>query len=179
MHIETYLDSYNNKNLSIKILSTFKYFGYINQEIFTIDLNLLLENIYTDIKLVEDKKIRLEQQQFRIDLLKLYKKCIISDNDCHDEITACHIVPFSENGETDITNGILLENNLHNTYDKYEWSINPVTMTVEIDENTKARTIRKYIGKKIDIVMNPFLYMNLQHHYDRFIEKKLRVSHPM
>lgn len=170
MNLETYLDNYTQTKLQHKILSTYKYFGYEFEEVFTIDLNLLLNNVYPHIKLVQDQKTRLEQQEFRSQLLKLYGKCVVSENDCEEEITACHIIPFAELGDSSIDNGLILENNLHGTFDKYYWSINPDTLKIEVNPNKKVRTINKYTDKKINLIMNPFLFSNLKTHYEKFKE---------
>ena len=139
MNLETYLDNYSDSKLSNKILSTYKYFGYNFEELFAQDLNLLLTNIYPHITLIQYQKTRLEQHEFRNQLLKLYKMCIVTENDVSEELTACHIIPFSENGYSDNDNGLLLENNLHGTFDKYYWSINPDTLKIEINPNKKQK----------------------------------------
>ena len=169
--IENYLDNMQTNNLSYNIINTYKYFGYEYENLFKSDLLLLLEHIYTNISLVNDKKIRLEQKEFRDQLLKLYNnKCIITGNDCTDELSACHIIPVSTDGEYDVNNGLLMEHNLHTTYDKFLWSINPSTMKIEINPNKNANTIKKYTNNDIKILMNPYLYVNLKWHYDKFIE---------
>lgn len=170
MTLETYLDSCDKTKLSNKILFTYKYFGYEFEEVFAIDLNLMLTQIYPHIKLIQDQNVRLEQKEFRAELLKLYGKCVVTGNDCEEEITACHIIPFAEDGDSGVDNGLVLENNIHGTFDKYYWSINPDKLEIEINPNKKTRTIQKYSGKKANIKLNPFLYKNLKSHYDRFKE---------
>lgn len=169
--IEQYFDNLNNNKLPNNILSSYKYFGYEYQEIFNIDLKLLLDEVYKNISLVNDKKIRLEQSEFRNNLLKLYNnKCIITDNDNDDEIEACHIIPVAEDGDYSNDNGLILTRNLHATFDKFKWSINPDTMKIEINPNVKSGSIKEYVNNEIKIKLNPFLYTNLKWHYDKFSE---------
>ena len=169
MDLENYLDNLNNNKITNKILSTYKYFGYDYQEIFCTDLNLLLKYVYTELKIVEEKNKRTEQHEFRSELLKLYNgSCVVSGNDCEEELEACHIVPFSEQGDSDITNGLILERNIHATFDKYYWSINPDTLEIEVNPNKKTKSINQYIGSKVNLIMNPFLYCNLKSHYEKF-----------
>ena len=52
--LEDFLDSYDNKELSSNIFSRYREFDYNDDELFQIDLEFLLNNIYT-IKIVENK----------------------------------------------------------------------------------------------------------------------------
>jgi hypothetical protein len=58
---------------------------------------------------------------------------------------------------------------LHSSFDRFEWSINPDTLKIE--NVNKKGSIKEYIGNIINIKMNPFLYINLKWHYEKFIEK--------
>ena len=168
--IEQYLDNLENKNLANNIFSSYKYFGYEYEEVFRIDLLLLLDEVYKEIKIVGNNKIRLEQKKFKKNLLKLYNnKCVITKNDNECELEACHIIPVSENGDYSNNNGLLLTKNLHSSFDRFEWSINPDTLKIE--NVNKKGSIKEYIGNIINIKMNPFLYINLKWHYEKFIEK--------
>ncbi len=170
MDLETYLDKLPTNKIPNKILSAHEYFGYKYNELFKLDLNLLLTHVYTEVNLVQEQKTRLEQHEFRSELLKLYNgACVISGNDCEEELEACHIVPFSDKGESDLSNGLILERNIHATFDKYYWSINPDTLEIEVNPNKKTKSINKYIGNKVNLTMNPFLYCNLKSHYEKFI----------
>lgn len=169
--IETYLDNLTTNKIPNNIFSSYRYFGYEYDEVFKNDLILLLDHIYTNISFVSDKKVRLEQTEFKKNLLKLYdNKCIISNNDNEDELNACHIIPVSEDGDYSNNNGLILTRNLHATFDNFKWSINPDTMEIEINLNIKSGSIKEYINNNINIIMNPFIYLNLKWHYDKFIE---------
>ena len=111
---------------------------------------------------------------FRCYLLKIYEgKCIITNNSCEDELSACHIIPVSHEGDYSNNNGLLMTHNLHSTFDKFMWSINPDTMMIEIDSSKNAHTIKNYQDIKININMNPFLYINLKWHYNQYQSKCL------
>ena len=69
--IEHFLDNTKNNNLPNNILSSYKYFGYEYPEVFKIDLNLLLDKVYTNIKITTSQKVRLEQSEFKKNLLDL------------------------------------------------------------------------------------------------------------
>ena len=167
--IEHFLDNTKNNNLPNNILSSYKYFGYEYPEVFKIDLNLLLDKVYTNIKITTSQKVRLEQSEFKKNLLDLYDgKCIITNNDCEKELNACHIIPVKDGGDYSCNNGLILECNLHATFDDFLWSINPKTMKIEINSNKNIGSIKKYEGKKLNMDMNPFLYSNLEWHYEKF-----------
>jgi len=38
--------------------------------------------------------VRLSQKEFKKELLKIFNKCIITNEDCIDELEACHFVHF-------------------------------------------------------------------------------------
>ena len=167
--LEQFLDSYLGKVLNDDILHTYTYFGYTNEEIYKLHLLFLLNNVYTHIKLVDVKHKRLEQREFRQLLLEKYKTCIISKNSCLDELEACHIVEIKNNGNYSIDNGIILERNLHSTFDKNFWCINPYTLKIEIKENHKG-SITKYRNVNVNIEnFNPMLHLYLTKKYEIFL----------
>ena len=133
-------------------------------------VNFLLDTCY-NIRLKEDSKIRLGQKQFRKEILKKFNnKCIISDNDCIDEIKACHIVPVYDNESYDIDNGLLSTSTFHDTMDKYLWSINPETLEIKIHPIKNVGQIKNYNGKKINITINPYIKSNLESHWNKFLD---------
>jgi predicted restriction endonuclease len=95
-------------------------------------------------------------------------QCIVSNNQNEDELEACHIIPISKGGTYILDNGLILTRNLHATYDKFKWSINPSTLNIETHK--KSGSILSYKTNKVNIKMNPFLYSNLQWHYEQFIK---------
>lgn len=169
MSLEQYLDNYNNEFLSNDIYNNNELFGYSNSDEFKLKLNFLLENIY-DIKLIENKGKRLNQQEFRKQLIDKYKKCIITNSDCLIELESAHIIPLNENNNYDINNGLLIKSNLHKTFDKYYWSINPDNLKIEINNNIDVGEISKYKNFVVNLKLNYILYNNLKCHYIKFIK---------
>jgi hypothetical protein len=156
----------NNKIININYFNNFKDFGYETKNLLMIDLEFLVENIYNDVKIIDNKNIRLSQGEFRNELLDKYGKCLITDNECPYELEACHLVEVKDGGDYFIENGIILEANLHNTFDKYLWCINPYTKKIEIKENHFS-SINKYNNKEINIDNN--ILENLIIRYNKFI----------
>lgn len=168
-----YLEQINNsseRKLNSNITNLYRYFGYLNEYSFKIDLELLLENVYNQIILVDiPQKTRLIQNEFRTQLMNLYQfKCVISSNSNPDELEAAHIIEVCDGGNYDVSNGLILEANIHKTFDKYQWTINPDTMGIEVMEGHSG-SINKYVNKKINLSLNPILYSNLKLRYDKFI----------
>lgn len=171
--LENYLDKYDNGELDTIILSQYKNFGYTNEELYKFHLKFMLDNMY-DIKLVEPKRKRLNQSEFRKLLFnKFNDKCIITEETCNEELTAAHIVPISEDENYDLDNGLLLRETVHRTFDKFKWSINPNTSIIEINKNVNVGEIKQYANKKIelDLENNKLLKSNLMWHYLQFKEK--------
>jgi len=162
--LEEYLDKINNKELEDSIFNKYKEFDYDDEDIFQIDLEFLLNNIY-NIKLIDTKLKRMGQQEFRQKVLKLYGgKCIVSGNDCPTELEAAHIIPVSIEENYSLSNSLLLERNIHSTFDKYLWSINPDTFMIEVKYN--CGSIKKYEGKILNL--RDDLKSNLREHYSSF-----------
>jgi predicted restriction endonuclease len=169
--LERYLDFFDNKELPNDIYKKYNEFSYNNEELYLHHLKFLLDNIYS-IKITESKRKRLNQQEFRNEILKKFNyKCIISNISCVDELTAAHIIPIKENENYDIDNGLLLTENLHKTFDKYRWSINPDTLLIEINKNIDVGSIKKYQNYKVPLQINTELYSNLLLHYNIFLKK--------
>jgi hypothetical protein len=145
---------------------------YTDKVEYNLDLVFLLKVKYPNIILTKEQKQRLFQQKFRNNLINTYSNCIVSKIDDEDELEAAHIVPVSEGGEYNIDNGLLLNRNIHRTFDKYKWSINPNTLIIEIkDAISPNSTIYKYKNKKIDDVNSSTKFIaNLKYHYNQFLQ---------
>lgn len=169
--LEQYLDNYENKELTNYIYDMYEFFSYKDKNLYLYHLNFLLENIYS-IKIIENKRKRLNQNEFRKEIIKKFNNtCIITGITCIDELTAAHIIPITEDENYDIDNGLLLVENLHKTFDKYFWSINPDSLLIEINHNINVGSIIKYNNLKINLQINDSLYYNLKIHHDIFINK--------
>ena len=161
--LEEYLLTNNTVNEN-----NYKQFNYDSYEEFKIDLDFLLSNIYSDIQIInlQTKEQRLNQDTFRKEVIKKYNRCIISHS-IDIECEACHIIPYSICKNFDIDNGLLLSSDLHKTFDKYYWSINPKTLKVEINKNINdCGKIKNYEDTIVNIKLNNRLYNNLLYHYN-------------
>jgi predicted restriction endonuclease len=167
--LEEYLDSLTDKTLNRNIFNEYEKFNYDTKEIFEIVLNNLLENVYQDIKIKENKSIRLDQKEFSQKIKELYETCVITGANA-DECEAAHIIPVSDNGSYSIDNGILLSANIHKTFDKYLWSINIETKQIEVNPSHNG-TIKKYEYMKVNLNWNKKLEKNLSNHYLIFNKK--------
>ena len=166
--LENILDKFDNKELYNDIFKQSRIFGYTDIDLFNIDIQFMLNNLY-NIKIIEKKKIRMEQSEFRKKILENFNNtCIITGQNCIDELEAAHIIPVSENENYDIDNGLLLSANIHKTFDKYLWSINPDTLMIDIKSDINVGTINLYCNKPINIIMTNLLYQNLSIHYNRY-----------
>lgn len=166
--LEQFLDSKDNTEINSDIFSSCEKFGYTDDVLFRFHLTWLLENCYT-IKLIDNQRVRMGQKKFRTELFKKFNgTCIISGNDCADELVAAHIVPVADAESYDIDNGLLLTATLHNTMDKLLWAINPKTLSIEIAKGKNIGQISQYAGKKVNLQLNAELEANLMSHWEKF-----------
>jgi hypothetical protein len=116
--IEEYINNnYTNENDDLDDLYE-KLIDKFNYDLVEIKFILYDKFEYT-YKKKELRNKRDKQQEFREKLIKLDKKCIIS-GDHSNECQACHIIPVSEKETYNTNNGILLNLNLHNMFDKFK-----------------------------------------------------------
>ena len=64
----------------------YKDFEYEDDKLYQIDLEFMLNNIYT-IKIIETPVLEIRKKIIE----RFNNKCIITGNDCIDELEACHI----------------------------------------------------------------------------------------
>lgn len=163
--IEQYLESLNG-NLDTKIYNEYINYGFDSKEIFKLVLENLLENVYNNISIIDNRKKRLSQQEFSEQIRNLYKCCVITGTNM-DECEAAHIIPVAENGSYSLDNGLLLSANIHKTFDRYLWSINPTTHQVEVKKGHNG-TIKKYENMVIKLEWTNKLTTNMAEHYNKF-----------
>ena len=173
-NLEEYFDlvTKTENKINSQLMDCWEYFGYPNKELFIADIELLVQTIYPELKITQESNARLSQTEFRNCLIQYYNsKCTITQNNSLEELEAAHIVELKDGGEYNVSNGLLLEANLHKTFDRYLWTINPDTLEIESKPNKITNTVKNYIGKKVNLQLNPFLYMNLKKRYEIFLEK--------
>jgi len=177
--LEIFLNGQQTGKVSRSDLEDFTKFGYDDESRFKHHLDFLLGNCYP-LEIVEtpkpdptvNKKTRMGQKEFHDGLFALYSNtCVISGNDCSDELEAAHIIPYAESESYELSNGLVLTSTLHGTFDKYLWSINPKTLRVEVAPGKNVGQISKWVGKQVQLVINDKLRNNLSAHYKRFLSK--------
>ena len=155
----------------------YKDFDYDSYDELELDLSFLIETLYPDYKVYNNRQQRLDQESFRKDLIKHYGKCIITGSTCIRELEAAHIIPFcDDNMNNNIYNGLLLKSNIHKTFDDYYWTINPYSLCIEIKENINAGEIIFYKGQKVNIKINNKILDNLNKRYNDFKKIDLYIK---
>lgn len=90
------------------------------------------------------------QTQFRQALLKAYSsKCAITGFDAEAALEAAHIVPYSETGNNDPSNGILLRADLHTLFDLNLLAIHPETLKLFLHPDLKDTEYRALHGQQV------------------------------
>jgi predicted restriction endonuclease len=119
--------------------------------------------MHTDLnpqKALELKEKR-KDSSFRKNVLERFnRKCIITKNQ-EEECEIAHILPFCECNELqkyDVNNGLLLSANIHKLFDKYIFSINPFTFSIEVKKD-KIYTISDYEGMKLNLHIENIPYL--------------------
>lgn len=178
--IEEYINNYHDNNndynkLYEKLLDKYK------SEIELQEIKFILYDKFsykiTNKKLREERD---EQEEFRMKLIELYRKCIISEDD-PAQCQACHIIPVCESKSYDVNNGILLNFNLHNMFDRYKLgfkfikNIDKEYDLYQIILSNKIKDKPSYVNYKIydhkDIIIRKGCRRNLQKKYDEFIKQ--------
>ena len=122
------------------------------------------------------------QEEFRNNLINLDKHCIISGDD-PNMCQACHIIPLCDSKSYNINNGILLNYNFHNMFDKFYLSFKfienidenydkyKVILSNEIKNKPSYKNYKSYDNKIIQIRKE--CRNNLQKKYDEFKSREM------
>ncbi len=151
----------------------YTYFDYENYDEMEYDLDFLIETIFQNYKIISSQsETRRSQSTFREGLIQKYGKCIITGTHCLDELEAAHIIPYKEDKHNFfVSNGLLLKSNIHNTFDKYKWAINPDTFMIEVKNNIDVGEIKKYEGIKVELNYTDLLLVNnLKKRYQDYLK---------
>ena len=121
---------------------------------------------------IEHRIKRQYQQNFRKQLEKRYKKCIVTGKGS-DVYEACHIIPYSESDYRkmyDVNNGLLLSSELHKLFDKFLVSINDdkFVLSKKILNDISYAEYKKYNG--VQLFLNNETLKNLESHYKKFLQ---------
>lgn len=127
--------------------------------------------------------LRRGQPKFRKDLLIAYNKtCAVTGCDAEEALEAAHIIPYSETGDNEICNGLLLRADIHTLYDLNLIAIepgsnypnNPQDLIVCIAPKLENTTYKEFQNKPIKNI--PKLTQNLPNkesllvHYNQCFE---------
>lgn len=140
-------------------------------------INLLNESQQKDKELLEYfnnlsyslNVVRTKQQDFREELINYFNVCPITKM-ISDECEAAHIIPVSENGSYTLSNGLLLGANIHKTFDKFLWSIDPETYLIKYKTNTNVGSIAKYPSDCLVDIIDLRWKKSLESHWNKFIK---------
>lgn len=120
---------------------------------------------------------RLGQGSFRAMVTDAYEyRCAITRERTLPVLQAAHIRPYSEGGQHQLTNGLLLRSDLHTLFDKYYLSIEPTKRILVVSKRIRAEfeNGRDYyalasrpLSQPVDISAVPTTD-NLFFHFDRF-----------
>jgi predicted restriction endonuclease len=169
-YLETYLDICDNTAITRNIYDMAGTFNYTDTTLYNQHLNFMLANLY-NIKLLDHKIVRLNQQEFKNNLLSKFNyRCCITGETCLAELSAAHIIPVKDENNYDLDNGLLIMENIHRTFDKLYWSINPYTGIIETLSNQNIGSIREYNNRKFTCLINNNMKLYLLNHYNRFAE---------
>ena len=115
------------------------------------------------------------QSKFRQDVKNRFNQCLVTG--MYDDVCeACHIKPFNESSEEecfDINNGLFFNCLIHKLFDKFDISINPETLKIEISKKCKNyKFINQYDNMYLS-KLEPFNEVKnyLKIHYSLFISQ--------
>ena len=157
----SYLDIYNN----LKNTYNQNYVKFALLVYFYCDVD---EEIRKDYELKEKRKY---QHLLRKQVLEKFKhKCVISGNQEEIVLEVAHIKPVSEclknEDKLNVSNTLLLWNDVHKFFDLHLISVNPETSNVE----TEYEYLIKYNKKHLDLDCETKEY--LKDHYMKYKNKK-------
>ena len=158
------MDSINNLD---KLITEFKSEGYENE---WIEMYLIKNFKQFNKDHIIESIARVSQIEFRKQIVERDKVCLISGFDSI-ECEAAHIIPYSECKSYAKSNGILLNACLHKLFDLYMFSINPLTLNVEVKSEITSLSICKFAGKVIAIPKE--CIDSLKRHYEKFINTSI------
>ena len=123
-------------------------------------------------KVLRSVTYRRGQKKFRDNLLKVYdSECVMSGCTEEDVLQAAHILPYTDIETNKIDNGLLLRADLHNLFDLYLISIDPIDFTIKVSKNIKDLDYRKLHGRKLKMpktkIKNPSKKA-LEMHFKKF-----------
>jgi hypothetical protein len=157
-----------------KILNNYSQYNYDDEDIFNFHLDFVRK--FYDFEIINDVinlinhqgSGRVEAKDWSSKVKELYNnECVLSGR---NSVQACHIIELKDKEDKlthNIYNGLCLDIRYHYLFDKYYWTINPVSLMVEIRDDYKDEDLEQFRGKKIDI-NNIITIKALQYRYNKF-----------
>lgn len=138
--------------------------------VYNIDINLLFNSINK----------RIGQQLFRKKLMDRFNnKCVIDPENYNlpTDCEACHIIPVCIYSDYNINNGLFMNKHIHQYFDKYEFTINPDSLKIELKgKASKQNLIKQLEGKVIEILKKyEDIKYYLKMHYSEFKKNELNI----
>jgi hypothetical protein len=187
--LEEYLDNYTKPYINSNIYINYKKFNYNNEDLFKYHLHFLLDTIYTHIEFKNDilplninndpMYYNIHIKNLKTDLIKKYKKCIITNTENIDELEQVFIINYKYYNDYNINNSLLLSKKISTLFKNNSWCINPDTLKIEVSNNNDNQYIENFNNIKINYlikIMNPILYINLKTKYNYFIQNNIIIN---
>lgn len=142
------------------------------------DIDLIFYNLYKILynnkdNVFELKEKRINQDNFRKNIINRDKKCLLS-NAPPEMCQAAHLIPHCDCSidiRYNINNGILLEAGIHLLFDNHLWSINQNSIVIVSDKllNDENYRMNEYHNKKLSLNKKQLEY--IKPHFEQFIDK--------
>lgn len=123
-------------------------------------------------------KQRIGQEKFKKDLVKEYKKCIISNISFKPLLEGCHIRPWSDSElnkeRLDVNNGILLTRNFHKLFDDGFITFSDegkLILSKLLDYETVDKLGIEH-GRQYNLKLNPERKKYMRYHRENIFDKK-------
>lgn len=136
------------------------------------------EDIEDTRKLVNTSVVQRQGQAlFRKELLTAYKNlCAITDCDVEQALEAAHIVPYLGIETNHPSNGLLLRADIHTLFDLHLISVNPETMTIEINPSLINTCYSELYRRRLRVpeykLFQPSIKA-IKRHYLAFLQKQI------
>lgn len=164
------INSTNNYSVDFKILTNIYKDFYSHKEVLekvendeTYPNNFKVNNIHderTELK-TTTRRIRIGQQNFRINVLGAYKnQCCITGSDLIEAIEANHIHPYVGPDTNHIQNGIPLRADIHRLWTKGLLAINDEYKVILSDKAKNSEAYKRFNGVRIKLPTNPKYHPN-------------------
>lgn len=118
--------------------------------------------------------VRTGQGKFRKKLLDAYGgRCALSGCGVDDVLQAAHIIDFRGQASNIVPNGLLLREDIHTLYDRSLLSVNPETLSIELNPRIMYSEYREFDKRALCVPEDPNLRPNreyLEIHHRKFLE---------